>query len=388
VRHRPKFFLQAAALAAAFTLGAAAAGAQSLEARPEPSAGGWRSASIAEYRAHLEGLQTLIAACAKARNEDACDPEKVGPDDEIPWGATGHEQKRVVRFAWLRTLLHQAQEPDEAVKAKGAPAKPEHPADKSDQDKQDQDKPDQDKPEEVASTSQLLKDAQARLTEDLAQADAGAAAAAAHAQERAVLTQVLLGREFRNLKNADQGPSAAERFSNWIYRLFEWLGRQHARAAWVGRTLFWGFLTLVGVGLAWGLLQMERRWRIKLTPENDRPAPGAASARDWQLWMKDAREAAARGQWREAIHFLYWAAISRLESKKLWPADRARTPREYLALVAADDPRKAGLGALTREFEWTWYGGRAADEPDYQRAEELATHLFEGGSQSTREASR
>jgi Domain of unknown function (DUF4129) len=365
-------------VAAACVLAAGAANAQSLEARPGPGGGGWRSASLAEYRAHLEELQTLIAACAKARNEGACDPEKVGPDDEIPWGATGHEQKRVVRFAWLRSLLHQAQEPDEAVKAKGAAAKPEHP----------EGKPDQDKPEEVASTSQLLKNAQARLTEDLAQADAGAAAAAAHAQERAVLTQVLAGREFRNLKNADQGPSAAERFSNWLYRLFEWLGRQHARAAWIGRTLFWGFLTLVGVGLAWGLLQMERRWRIKLTPENELPAPGAASARDWQLWLQDARESAARGQWREAIHFLYWAAISRLESKKLWPADRARTPREYLALVAADDPRKAGLGALTREFEWTWYGGRPAEEPDYQRAEELASRLFDGGSQATREAAR
>jgi Domain of unknown function (DUF4129) len=383
VRHRPKFFLRAAAVAAACALGAAAVGAQSLEARPEPGGGGWRSASLAEYRAHLEELQTLIAACAKARNEDACDPEQVGPDDEIPWGVPGHERKRVVRFAWLRSLLHQAQEPDEAVKAKGAVAKPEHPEDKPDQDKQDQDKP-----EEAASTSQLLKNAQARLTEDLAQANAGAAAAAAHAQERAVLTQVLAGREFRNLKNADQGPSAAERLSNWLYRAFEWIGRQHARAAWIGRTLFWGFLTLVGVGLAWGLLQMERRWRIKLTPENDRPAPGAASARDWQLWLKDARDAAARGQWREAIHFFYWAAISRLESKKLWPADRARTPREYLALVAADDPRKPGLGALTREFEWTWYGGRPADEPDYQRAEELATHLFEGAAQTTREAAR
>ncbi len=101
------------------------------------------------------------------------------------------------------------------------------------------------------------------------------------------------------------------------------------------------------MGLAWGLMQNERRWRIRLLPENNGPAPDAASARDWQLWMADAREAAAHGLWREAIHFLYWAVISRLESKRLWPADRARTPREYLALVAPDDPRKPGLASLT-----------------------------------------
>jgi hypothetical protein len=71
-----------------------------------------------------------------------------------------------------------------------------------------------------------------------------------------------------------------------------------------------------------------------------RPCPGAASAREWQLWLEDARKAAAAGQWREAIHFVYWAAISRLESRRLWPADRARTPREYLALVAPEDPRR------------------------------------------------
>src|SRR6185437_16386462 len=134
------------------------------------------------------------------------------------------------------------------------------------------------------------------------------------------------------------------------------------------------------VALLYALLRIERRWRIRLSEESDRPAPGAASARDWQLWLDDARKAAASGLWREAIHFMYWAAISRLESRRLWPADRARTPREYLALVAHEDPRKPRLGALTREFEWTWYGGRPADEPDYRRAEELAMALVEGAA--------
>jgi hypothetical protein len=125
-------------------------------------------------------------------------------------------------------------------------------------------------------------------------------------------------------------------------------------------------------------MQLERRWRIRLIPESDGPAAGAASARDWQLWLADARRAAAAGQWREAIHFAYWASISRLESRRLWPADRARTPREYLALVAADDPRKPLLATLTRSFERVWYGGRAAAESDYRKAEALADALISG----------
>ena len=147
-----------------------------------------------------------------------------------------------------------------------------------------------------------------------------------------------------------------------------------------GALLVWGFIVAVCVALVWSLLRLERRWRVQLTSEVDRPAPGAASARDWQLWLEDARRAAASGLWREAIHFVYWAAISRLESRRLWPADRARTPREYLALVAPEDPRKPGLSQLTNTFERVWYGGRAAGESDYQNAENLASTLISGGT--------
>jgi hypothetical protein len=125
-------------------------------------------------------------------------------------------------------------------------------------------------------------------------------------------------------------------------------------------------------------MQLERHWRIRLIPESTEPAAGAASARDWQLWLADARRADDDGLWREAIHFVYWATISRLESKRLWPADRARTPREYLALVASSNPRKPQLATLTRSFERVWYGGHAAAESDYREAEALADALISG----------
>lgn len=358
LRHK---FVCAAALAL-LSAGCLVACAQSFEETPPPAAT-TRDASLDDYRAHLEQLKTLTAACAKVRNTDACDPALVGPDDRVPQGANG--ERRLIRFAWLRVLFQRAQKPDE--KPKPAPL-PENPLGQTEQ-----------LPNDVLTTSQLLKDAQERLQDDLDQANGAPATVNPHPDERAVLGRVLDGREFRRLKQPDQGPSALEKFGNWLNSLFDWLGSKNLHARWVGRVLIWGFLAAVGVGLIWALLQMERRWRIRLVPESEGPAPGAASARDWQLWLNDARDAAARGQWREAIHFLYWAAISRLESKKLWPADRARTPREYLALVAGDDPRKPRLGALTHEFEWTWYGGRPAVETDYLRAEELATGLFEGG---------
>jgi hypothetical protein len=194
------------------------------------------------------------------------------------------------------------------------------------------------------------------------------------------MRQVLAGRDFRNLETSTARDTLLEKLGEWLNRLWENATKFQARAAWVGRVIVWGFILAVCVGLAWGLLQLERRWRIRLVPESDGAAAGAASARDWQLWLADARRSAGAGRWREAIHFVYWATISRLESRRLWPADRARTPREYLALVASEDPRRAGLSTLTGSFERTWYGGRAAGESDYHKAEELADGLISGNS--------
>ena len=68
--------------------------------------------------------------------------------------------------------------------------------------------------------------------------------------------------------------------------------------------------------------------------------PGAP--RGWQHWLREARAAAARGDYRAAIHAAYWAAIAHLEETKSLPEDRARTPRESLRLIR---PESAELRA-------------------------------------------
>jgi hypothetical protein len=335
-----------------------------------------RDASLDEYKQHLMALTTLVEACAKARDLKTCDPGQVGPDDRVPLALTGKalpgkaqpgatDARRLIRYGWLRVLISEAQDKDVVAPE----AKKDAPADGA--------RPPQPK------TSQLLQGAEARLAKDLADADRPAVTPPGHDAERAVMKQVLAGRDFRGLEAESAQQSALEKFAQWINTFFENAGKLTAKAAWLGRVIVWGFILAVCVGLIWGLIQFERRWRVRLVPDSDVPAPGAASARDWQLWLEDGRRAAAAGQWREAIHFVYWAAISRLESKRLWPADRARTPREYLALVAPEDARKAPLGALTRSFERVWYGGRPAGEPEYRRAEEIANGLIAGGARAS-----
>jgi hypothetical protein len=147
-----------------------------------------------------------------------------------------------------------------------------------------------------------------------------------------------------------------------------------ARAPWAARLLEGLLLGGIGIALIWFFIRIERSARVRLVPDVE-PAMGSPSAREWQLWIKDAQTAAANGLWRDAIHSVYWASIARLESGRLWPADRARTPREYLGLIGGNDPRKPTLTALTRSFERTWYGGRDAAAVDFNAAMAQAAEL-------------
>jgi len=364
----------AGALAACLAVAPSNAAAQVVVAPATATSTQSHDASRDDYRTHLQTLTTLVDACAQARDTKACDPAQVGADDLVPLGSSvtpaqngaPNAERRLVRYGWLRVLLSKAQDKDApSAKANPAPSSSEvnqwlnvRPI--------------------PPTTAELLASARKRLAAELAQSSAAPAPLPDHSAERAVMKQVLAGRDFAGLEETNPKNSALEKVSDWLNRMLENAVSLSARAPWLGRALVWGFIVAVCVGLVWGLLQLERRWRVRLVPEERGPAPGAASAIPWQVWLEDARRAAQAGQWREAIHFLYWASISRLESKRLWPADRARTPREYLALVAADDARRPDLATLTGSFERVWYGGRAAEESDYRRADQIAQALISG----------
>jgi hypothetical protein len=354
---------------AAFLAAAPSRASSPIPAEPAPAAGRWHDVSLDEYRQHLQDLAAVVDACAKARDAKTCDPALVGADDRILLSETANAERRLIRYGWLRVLLAKAQEKDKDS------GKPESKSGANGAQSEESALP------APPTTTELLQAAVTRLAQDLAQTEAATPAAPSHAQEREAMKQVLAGRDFRHLEEPSARDTLLEKLGNWLNKLFESASLFRARGAWVGRVIYWGFIVAVCLGLVWGLIQLERRWRNRPAPESIGPA-AAVSAREWQLYLEDARRAAAAGQWREAIHFLYWAAISRLESRRLWPADSARTPREYLALVAPEDPRRPGLATLTGSFERTWYGGRAAAESDYRKAEQLAAALISGSTTS------
>ena len=324
---------------------------------------GWRDLSLEQYQQQLQNLASIVAACQKQRSGAgeaqtsfaACDPAQVGPDDRVQWPPGAASQTRDVRFDWLRSVLARAAKksnaPEKSVFAAvpGADNKP-------------------------ASVDELLSDALHRLQDDAVQAGGPITPNSDYSSERTSMNSILAQRAYERVTQV----SALGRFREWLGNLldefFSGLSRFGSHAPWIGWLLRILLLVAICTALVWFLLRIERHSRIRLVPDVE-PAAGAPSAREWQLWLRDAQTMAARGLWREAIHFVYWASIARLESKRLWPADRARTPREYLALLAATDPRKPNLKAITRTFERTWYGGRAAQASDFKAALEQAAAL-------------
>jgi len=333
-----------------------------------PANAGWRDVSLAEYRQHLENLDALVAACQQQRTAPAaaqtkgaskldfpaCDPAQIGPDDRVQWTAAAGSQPRQVRYDWLRTILSRAAKkaaPQTNIFSAmpGAKAKP-------------------------LTADALLSEARQRLQDDSQQIDSQPAPNSDHASERKSLNAILAQRAYQNATRVTMRERFLEWFSNELDKFFASLVRIGARAPWIGLLLRVLLIAGACTALVWLVLRIEKQSRVRLIPEVD-ASPGGPSARDWQLWLRDAQAMAAQGRWRDAIHFLYWAAISRLESKRLWPADRARTPREYLGLLAGTDPRKPNLAALTRSFERTWYGGRDAAADDFNSAMDLARAL-------------
>jgi Domain of unknown function (DUF4129) len=191
-------------------------------------------------------------------------------------------------------------------------------------------------------------------------------------KSRAQLDQILSAKEFQGAR----GPS-------WLdilkARLYAWVGRQldrlldhfrHGRA--IGNAIAWSLIVLAALLLAFGAVRASLRGGKQTEMDleaSSRPEGG------WRDWLRNARAAAERGDYRSAIHAAYWAGRMRLEEIERLPPDRARTPREALRLIRRESAEYAPLARLTGRFELVWYGYRSATETDWTDAVEQLEKL-------------
>lgn len=184
------------------------------------------------------------------------------------------------------------------------------------------------------------------------------------ATARQQLDSIFRRKEFEGLR----GPSELERWEarmgRWIAQKILWLLQQlHIRAG-SGNFLAWGVIGIAFLALCyWVYRGLSRASRRTSMPHVDATASEKARA-----WIKDALAAADRGDYREAVHCAYWAAVARLEDLNLLTYDRARTPRESLRLLNAHPTQQDLLRELTRHFELIWYGYRPASATDWSSA--------------------
>jgi hypothetical protein len=185
------------------------------------------------------------------------------------------------------------------------------------------------------------------------------------AQSRARLNAILSAREFRGQEGPSWLDALKARIWSWIFRHLERLFGGLGRAKSIGNIVAWTVIILACLLLLFWTV----RFLMRGGPRSEMDLSGATPLnRDWHRWLRDARDAAARGDYRAAIHAAYWAAIVRMEETNSLPEDRSRTPRESLRLIRKESAEYAPLLQLTRRFELVWYGYRSATDADWSDA--------------------
>lgn len=214
----------------------------------------------------------------------------------------------------------------------------------------------------VSNKPHLLRQLRARLAAMKAEASASLEPSSADAAMRNRLDRILAAREFGGLQRPNVFEIWKQQILAWLRRLLKKIGLL-PEAGEAGLIFVWLMIAASASLLAIWLFRLAKRDRL------ENLFGGAGSPRrarkNWADWIAEARAQAAADNWRGAIRFGYWAALSYLEAMGVCAPDQARTPRDWLNAVPTGSPRRPAFAALTRRFEAVWYGNRAAGAPEF-----------------------
>jgi hypothetical protein len=185
------------------------------------------------------------------------------------------------------------------------------------------------------------------------------------AQSRKRLDAIMSAREFRGQRGPSWLDVLKARMWSWIIRQLDRLFGRLGGSKTIGNFVAWTVILLSCLLLLFWTV----RFLMRAGSRSEMNLSGATPMnQDWHRWLRDARAAAGRADYRAAIHAAYWAAIVRMEETKSLPEDRSRTPRESLRLIRKESAEYAPLLRLTQRFELVWYGYRSATDADWSDA--------------------
>jgi len=188
---------------------------------------------------------------------------------------------------------------------------------------------------------------------------------------RAELEEILNTKEFKG--QISQPP--------WWSRLVErFLGRLPGGVGWIGALLEWlsyFVFVFVIVGIC---IFIARRFRRSPSFTTNRNISVESSRHtDPETAKAQAHECFQRGEYRQAIRYLYLSLLLNLNRAGLLAYDVAKTNGEYLGEVRVSMSDKAErFTSLTQFFERKWYGMEESRAEDFQQCEETFAELVVG----------
>jgi hypothetical protein len=229
---------------------------------------------------------------------------------------------------------------------------------------------------DTAQRRNILEEASVWTEDAATQAEGFAPASAAVSGQSDVsskLDQILKRREFSPPSPPTQLELLRGRINAWLLRMFEKLFRKIAGHPLGSKILFW--FVMFGVG-SWLVTILVQFWTRRARTVGLATIASVAAHRSWQEWFRAAQEAAIHGEFRDAIHSLYWVGLTRLEDLSILTVDHTRTPREQMNLLSGNsgEPMPApatleqrdSMGRLTSQLERVWYGRRPAAIDDFR----------------------
>jgi hypothetical protein len=182
-------------------------------------------------------------------------------------------------------------------------------------------------------------------------------------QARSAVQPILDRPEFQQSAASRLREEISKRLTDWLESILQRFGGGPAARRKAAMFFAWmiaiGALAALAIWLARALADRSSSAALSLGSD-------AAHPRARELALRALAEARA-GNLREAVRFGYNAALIRLEEEGAWRVDQARTPREYLRMLATGDARRGLMLDLTQRFEQVWYGNRVALDDDVAR---------------------
>jgi hypothetical protein len=190
------------------------------------------------------------------------------------------------------------------------------------------------------------------------------------AQARGKLDDILKRSEYRSVRAAEQGETFWDVLSDWFWKLLDKIFTRASGHPKVTRVLLWAVVIALGlVFLGWLIYALANIQYSNLSFRRRKASEEvAAPAGTWRDWVQNARAAAGRGDYRDAVRIIYGAAVRRIGEAGTWQVDPARTHREYVRLLPANSTQRPALVAITTCFERVWYGRAEASATDYEAA--------------------